>query len=138
MRVVSRQISRSACLLRPQARPNTIATRNVLGLGASYSSMQRESSEGKNVIVTGSSRGIGRSIALRLAADGYNVCVNDVGANAEGGAQVVCEIEALGRKACFAVADVTRRAEVVDMIQTCVKELGPLNTMYVHDHKRRR
>ncbi|KAI0146639.1 hypothetical protein BJ166DRAFT_565790 [Pestalotiopsis sp. NC0098] len=91
--------------------------------------MQRESSEGKNVIVTGSSRGIGRSIALRLAADGYNVCVNDVGANAAGGEQVVREIEALGRRACFAVADVTRRAEVVDMIQTCVQELGPLHTM---------
>lgn len=106
-----------------------MAARNVPGLGAAYSSMQRESSEGKNVIVTGSSRGIGRSIALRLAADGYNVCVNDVGANAEGGEQVVREIEALGRKACFAVADVTKRAEVVDMIQTCVKELGPLNTM---------
>lgn len=106
-----------------------MAARNVVGLGAAYSSMQRESSEGKNVIVTGSSRGIGRSIALRLAADGYNVCVNDVGANAAGGEQVVREIEALGRKACFAVADVTKRAEVVDMIQTCVQELGPLNTM---------
>ncbi|KAK6221061.1 hypothetical protein LQW54_001634 [Pestalotiopsis sp. IQ-011] len=129
MRVVSRQIIRPACLLRPRARPNAIPYRNVPGLGAAYSSAHRESSEGKNVIVTGSSRGIGRSIALRLAADGYNVCVNDVGANAAGGEQVVREIEALGRRACFAAADVTRRAEVVDMIQTCVKELGPLDTM---------
>ncbi|KAI0483611.1 hypothetical protein F4859DRAFT_473463 [Xylaria cf. heliscus] len=98
-------------------------------LGATYSSLSRESSEGKSVIITGSSRGIGKAIALRLAADGYNVCVNDLGVNQAGCDEVVDEIRSMGRKACTAIADVTKRNEVKDMIQKSVRELGPLNTM---------
>ncbi|KAI1369833.1 hypothetical protein F5Y08DRAFT_2968 [Xylaria arbuscula] len=96
---------------------------------ATYSSLARQSSEGKNVIITGSSRGIGRAIALRLAADGYNVCVNDLGANRAGCDEVAKEIRSMGRKACVAVADVRNRDEVKSMIESSVRELGPLNTM---------
>ncbi|KAI1291458.1 hypothetical protein F5Y03DRAFT_33154 [Xylaria venustula] len=96
---------------------------------ASYSSLSRESSEGKSAIITGSSRGIGKAIALRLAADGYNVCINDLGTNRAGCDEVAKEIRNMGRKACVAVADVTKREEVKDMIKTSVRELGPLNTM---------
>ncbi|KAI0116049.1 NAD(P)-binding protein [Hypoxylon sp. NC0597] len=83
----------------------------------------------RTVIITGSSRGIGKAIALRLAADGYNVCINDVRANQAGCKEVVKEIQGMGRKAFAAIADVTKRDEVEQMIQASVEALGPLNTM---------
>ncbi|KAI3333923.1 hypothetical protein F4824DRAFT_490613 [Ustulina deusta] len=97
--------------------------------GAAYSSLSRQSSEGKSVIITGSSRGIGKAIALRLAADGYNVCVSDLSANRAGCDEVAKAIRNMGRKACVALADVTNREEVKGMVETSVRELGPLNTM---------
>jgi len=42
---------------------------------------------------------------------------------------MVKEIKTMGRKACAAIADVSQREQVKDMIQTCVKKLGPLDTM---------
>ncbi|RYO97047.1 hypothetical protein DL765_011345 [Monosporascus sp. GIB2] len=98
-------------------------------LMACYSSTARASVEGRNAIVTGSSRGIGKAIAIRLASDGYNVCINDIPANQKGCEEVVGEIQALGRKACVAVADVSKRDEVKQMVQTSVDVLGPLDAM---------
>ncbi|RYO91839.1 hypothetical protein DL762_001919 [Monosporascus cannonballus] len=98
-------------------------------LMACYSSTARASVEGRNAIVTGSSRGIGKAIAIRLASDGYNVCINDIPANKKGCEEVVGEIQALGRQACVAVADVSKRDEVKQMVQTSVDVLGPLDTM---------
>ena len=85
--------------------------------------------EKRVAIVTGSSRGIGRAIALRIAKDGYDVCVNDIAANKQGLEDVAKEIEGLGRKSCVCVADVTKLSEVEQMIQHAAKTLGPLNTM---------
>lgn len=89
----------------------------------------RESVEGKTAIVTGSARGIGKSIALRLAADGYNVCINDIPVNAKLADEVAQEIRSMGRKSVAAIGDVTKRAEVADVVQTSVKELGPLHAL---------
>jgi NAD(P)-dependent dehydrogenase (short-subunit alcohol dehydrogenase family) len=83
----------------------------------------------RTVIVTGSARGIGKSIALRLAQDGYDVCINDVSANQAGIDEVVKEIQATGRKSTGFVADISVLAEVEKLVQHSVKELGPLDTM---------
>ncbi|KAF2225065.1 hypothetical protein BDZ85DRAFT_194302 [Elsinoe ampelina] len=83
----------------------------------------------KTAIVTGSARGIGKSIAIRLAQDGYDVCINDIPANETGASEVAKEVKSIGRKSCTAIADVSDLSQVQDMIQTSVKELGPLDTM---------
>ncbi|KAG0648111.1 Diacetyl reductase [Hyphodiscus hymeniophilus] len=83
----------------------------------------------RNVIVTGSSRGIGKAIALRLAEDGFDVCVNDVAANQAGIDETVKEIQALGRNSYGHVADVSKLSEVEKLIAAAVENLGPLNVM---------
>ncbi|GJC84824.1 diacetyl reductase [(S)-acetoin forming] [Colletotrichum liriopes] len=82
-------------------------------------------------IVTGSARGIGRAIALRIARDGYDVCINDIAANEAGAHRVAQEIRDLGRKSVVATADVRNLVEVQGMVRKAVDELGPLNTMLV-------
>ena len=77
--------------------------------------------EGKNAVVTGSGRGIGRAVALLLAAEGASVVVNDPGVNLDGSGsdagpaqQVVDEIKAAGGNAVAnldSVADARGRRE---------------------------
>jgi len=62
-----------------------------------------------SVLVTGSSRGIGRAIALRAAADGYDVAVHCRSRRADA-EQVASEIQALGRNSRVLLFDVSDRA----------------------------
>jgi NAD(P)-dependent dehydrogenase (short-subunit alcohol dehydrogenase family) len=71
----------------------------------------------------------GKAIALRLARDGYDICVNDIQANKSEAEKVASEIRNLGRNAISHTADVSHRKEVGKMVDASVKELGPLNTM---------
>ena len=60
---------------------------------------------GKVAIISGSGRGIGRALALKLAADGASVVVNDLDAGPAN--EVVAEIEAAGGKAVACIGNVT-------------------------------
>lgn len=79
-------------------------------------------------IVTGSSRGIGRSIALRLAAEGADIVVNYSGSR-EAAEQVVREIEAIGRKAVAVKADVSQLAEVDQLIKAAMDTFGRVDIL---------
>ncbi|WP_248923933.1 acetoin reductase [Paenibacillus hamazuiensis] len=81
----------------------------------------------KVAIVTGAARGIGRSIALRLAVDGHHVVVNDV--NEEKLRLVAEEIRTLGRRSLAIAADVSVGKEVYAMVDQTVQEFGRLDIM---------
>jgi NAD(P)-dependent dehydrogenase (short-subunit alcohol dehydrogenase family) len=79
--------------------------------------------------ITASNPASGKAIALRLAHDGYDVCINDIAANKSQADEVAKEIQGLGRKSFVYTADVSNLQEVQGLVQASVKELGPLNTM---------
>lgn len=66
---------------------------------------------------------------MRLANDGYDVCINDIAANKSEAEQVAKEIRDIGRKSIAHTADVSNLSEVQSLVQASVSELGPLNTM---------
>jgi len=76
-------------------------------------------------LVTGGSRGIGRAIALQLAADGHAVAVN-YASNAAAAAEVVSAIVSAGGRAIAVGADVGDEAAVAAMFETVAEELGPV------------
>lgn len=82
----------------------------------------------KAVLVTGASRGIGRSIALELGRNGANVAVNYAG-NEEKAKEVVSELEQLGVKAFHIQADVADEKQVKDMVKKVVDEFGSLHIL---------
>jgi len=83
---------------------------------------------GKVAIVTGSSRNIGRSIALRLARDGAAVVINGHSKPAAVDA-VVDEIRALGGQAAGCMADVADEAGAARLVETAVKTFGRLDIL---------
>ena len=83
---------------------------------------------GTTALVTGAGRGIGRAVALSLAAAGADVAVNDF-ADETACAAVVAEVEALGRKGLVVMADVSDEKQVNAMIERAEEELGPLGVV---------
>lgn len=82
--------------------------------------------EGKNALVTGSSKGIGAAVALELARQGANVVVN-CHSSRDQADKVAEQIRKLGRKALVVTADVSSMEAVDEMVQQTVAELGSLD-----------
>ncbi|NJI00147.1 3-oxoacyl-[acyl-carrier-protein] reductase [Staphylococcus hyicus] len=82
----------------------------------------------KVALVTGASRGIGRSIALQLAEEGFNVAVNYAG-NKEKAKQVVESIKEKGAEAFAIQANVANPDEVKAMIKEVVSQFGSVDVL---------
>ncbi|ADG68995.1 short-chain dehydrogenase/reductase SDR [Planctopirus limnophila DSM 3776] len=81
---------------------------------------------GKNALVTGSSRGIGRGCAIELARAGANVAINYF-SNRDEAESLAREIEALGRKAVIFQGDVSQQEVIERMIDETAQALGSLD-----------
>ena len=86
-----------------------------------------EELSGKVALVTGSSRGIGRGIALELARAGSDVVLTGRGEDKL--KAVAAEIEALGRKAAIHAADLTANAEPADLVAALERSFGRLDIL---------
>lgn len=84
--------------------------------------------EGKVVLVTGGTRGIGRAIALRFAGEGADVAVN-YSRNREHAEAVADEIRALGVRALAVQADVGHRDAVHAMVGAVAQEFGRIDVL---------
>ncbi|OZB05795.1 MAG: 3-oxoacyl-ACP reductase [Idiomarina sp. 34-48-12] len=78
----------------------------------------------KRVLVTGSGKGIGRAIALQLAADGFDVAIHCRSDRASA-QQVVNQINELGRNTSLLCFDVSDRAAAAAAIEADIAERGP-------------
>jgi NAD(P)-dependent dehydrogenase (short-subunit alcohol dehydrogenase family) len=90
--------------------------------------MAGKSLEGQVALVTGAGKRIGRSVVLRLAAEGAAVVVNYASSKEEAEA-VAREIEGGGSRAIAIQADVRKRAEVARMFAAVEKEFGRLDIL---------
>ena len=85
--------------------------------------------KGKTALVTGSTSGIGLAIARALAQDGANVMLNGFGDKATID-QIRASIEKdFGVKARYSAADMTKPAEIADMIRTTESDFGSLDVL---------
>lgn len=84
--------------------------------------------QGRHALVTGGSRGIGRAIALALAAEGAKVTVNYHHC-AEAAREVAGQVRAAGQEAVALQADVRKPEEVRQMVDQATAALGPLGIL---------
>jgi NAD(P)-dependent dehydrogenase (short-subunit alcohol dehydrogenase family) len=82
-------------------------------------------------VVTGSAQGIGRSIAIRLAGDGYDIVINDLESKKENLEEVKKEITANfpERRVLAVFGNVSVEEDVKGLIESTVKEFGSLNVV---------
>ncbi len=90
--------------------------------------MTEQAFAGKNALITGGTRGIGRAAALRLASEGANVAVSYI-ANEAKAAETADELRALGVEVVALRANVAKRDDVQRMVDQARQVLGPIDIL---------
>ena len=80
-------------------------------------------------IITGSARGIGAAIALRLAKDGYNIALNDISETMFEDNSIMDDIKALGVECEKYVADVSDHQQCSDMVKAVKDRFGSIDVL---------
>ena len=82
----------------------------------------------KIALVTGSSRGVGRAVALGFAKEGANVVVNYT-SNEKAATEVVETIQSMGNKAIAVKADVAQKEEAENLVNSAINTFGRLDIL---------
>jgi 3-oxoacyl-[acyl-carrier protein] reductase len=83
---------------------------------------------GKSVLITGGSRGIGAATAILFAELGADIVINYF-ENSEKAEQVKSGVEKLGRKCLIIKADVGKRADCENLVQTTIDKFGKIDIL---------
>lgn len=84
--------------------------------------------DGKVALVTGSSRGVGKAVALGFAQHGANVIINYT-SNQEAADDVVSEVQSMGQSAVAVKADVAAKTDVEHLVNSAVEAFGQLDIL---------
>ncbi|TLX57917.1 glucose-1-dehydrogenase [Stutzerimonas nosocomialis] len=83
--------------------------------------------ENKVALVTGSTQGIGRGIAVRLAQEGADIVVT--GRSEDEGRETAEEVRALGRRACVIPADLAEVSACRRLVEEAIRQMGRLDIL---------
>lgn len=83
----------------------------------------------KTALITGSARGIGAAIALRLAADGFNIAFNDLNMGAFEGNDIVDRVKEKGVEAEIFPADVSKHADCEKLVKDVKARFGTIDVL---------
>lgn len=84
--------------------------------------------ENKVAVITGAGSGMGRASSILFAKEGAKIVVADI--NDQGGAETVEQIHSAGGDAIYVRTDVTKAADVKNLIDAAVKKYGKLDILY--------
>jgi glucose 1-dehydrogenase len=84
--------------------------------------------EGRKALVTGSSKGIGRGIAIRLAREGADVVIN-YNSDPKGAEEALAEVQAFGRRGALIRANLADVSDVRMLVEQSERELGGLDIL---------
>lgn len=83
----------------------------------------------KTAIITGSARGIGAAIALRLAKDGFGIALNDISEKSFENNDIMEKITALGVKCEKYIADVSSHSECESFVKKVKEDFGSIDAL---------